>query len=236
MKTLKPNDKRAKIAITLIWIVMGLEILSLLSSYLQANLLNKFLTGETLAIGEGDTNDIREQIIGLLYTIVYIASAVTFIMWFRRAYYNLHQKVTYLSYGEGWAAGAWFVPILNWFRPLQIMNDLYRYTPEFLAKHNINVAGKLKMGILGIWWTLWVGNNIFGNVLFQISRKATGIEDYILVTNLSMISHIIGIPLAILAVKVISDYSKVEPLLFEVENGEMTDSFDIGSSSTLLDD
>jgi hypothetical protein len=236
MNKLKPNGNRAKTAITLIWIVMGVEVLALFSGYFQSDLLNKAASGEVISIDEANANDTREMIIGLLYSLVFIVSAVTFIMWFRRAYYNLHQKVTYLSYDDGWAAGSWFVPILNWFRPLQIMNELYQYTPEFLAKSNIVVKEKLQKWAVGVWWTMWVGNSILGNVTFQLSRRAEEIEDFIFLTNISMIGNIIGIPLALLAIKVISDYSKIEPLLFETEEEVIKDAFNIGSSTTLLDD
>lgn len=236
MNTLRPNETRAKTAIILIWIVLGLEIISLISGYLQSNILYNAESGVFVSMEEAEANDIRETLIGLLYSLTFIVSAVTFIRWFRRAYYNMHQKVTYLSYGEGWAAGGWFVPILNWFRPLQIMNELYQYTPEFLAKSNIVVSQKLTKGILGVWWTLWVGNNILANASFQFSRRAEDIGDYILMNNLSMISNVVGIPLALITIKVIKDYAKMEPLLFQTEEEILTNSFDIGSSTTLLDD
>ncbi len=29
-------------------------------------------------------------------------------------------------YGHGWAIGGWFVPILNFWRPMQVVNDVWR--------------------------------------------------------------------------------------------------------------
>jgi hypothetical protein len=41
MNNLKSNAQRAKIALTLVWIVFGLEILALFSGIVQYNLLQK---------------------------------------------------------------------------------------------------------------------------------------------------------------------------------------------------
>jgi len=46
--------------------------------------------------------------------------------------------------------------------------------------------------------------------------KAETIEELTVATIASMISNIVGIPLAFLAIKVIKDYSRVEPLLNEI--------------------
>ncbi|HZH86358.1 MAG TPA: DUF4328 domain-containing protein [Brumimicrobium sp.] len=236
MNKLRPNRTRAKTAITLIWIVMGIEILSLISGYFQSTLLRNADSGIIISMEEANANDLREVIIGLLYSLAFIISGITFIMWFRRAYFNLHLKVPKLSYGEGWAAGSWFVPILNWFRPFQIMSELYISTQKFLINKEVMQEKVLKKSQLGVWWTLWVINNLLGSIEFQFSRRAEEIEDFIFLTDMSMISNIIGIPLAIITVKVISDYARIEPLLFETEEDLVKNPFNIGSSSTLLDD
>ncbi|MDR0666202.1 MAG: DUF4328 domain-containing protein [Campylobacteraceae bacterium] len=134
MEKLKPNEQRAKKAIILIWIVLILEIVSFISSYMQYDLLQTFANGGYISPEAADANDNREQIIGIFCLIAYIISAVTFIMWFRRAYYNLHQEADSLLYAEGWAAGSWFIPIINLYRPYKIMKELYVKTKELLQK------------------------------------------------------------------------------------------------------
>jgi hypothetical protein len=48
--------------------------------------------------------------------------------------------------------------------------------------------------------------------------------------------NVIGIPLALITIKIIKDYAKVEPLLFKIDDEEKTITPNIGSSTTLLDD
>ena len=86
MKLLRPNNKRAKTAIVLIWIVLGLEIVSIISSYMQYNMLKDILIGVEYTDKELELDDTRERLVGLVYIIAWLSSGITFIMWFRRAY------------------------------------------------------------------------------------------------------------------------------------------------------
>jgi hypothetical protein len=222
MQELKPNEQRAKYAMILIWIMLGLEILSFISGYLQYELLQNAKDGIEISLSKADANELRESIINGVNLVVYIVSVVTFIKWFRRAYFNLHLKVKNLSFTEDSAAKSWFFPILNLYRPFNIMKELYVETKNILTKHEISINQDLSTKYLGVWWTLWIINNILGQFIFRFSLNADTINDLIVGTKASMISNIIGIPLALLAVKVIKDYSEVEPLLREINDEEQT--------------
>jgi len=217
IRVLRPNRQRAQNAITLIWIILGLEIVAFISSYFQYDLLNTILNGGEISMEEADANDTREQIIAIIHLIAHIVSGVVFIKWFRRAYYNLHQVVKYLSYSEESAASAWFMPIIGLYRPYQIMKELYSETKKLLTQHKLDkFARGLSSSLLGLWWTLWIISAILGQVVFRYTVSAEVVDEMITATTMSMVSNIIGIPLAIIAVKVIQSYSSIEPLLNEI--------------------
>ncbi|MFW5851488.1 MAG: DUF4328 domain-containing protein [Bacteroidota bacterium] len=213
-KELKPNTQRAKTAMTLISIVLGLEIVSLVSSGMQYSLLQTLSQGRPVTNAVAEANDLREQTIAIVYMTVYIISGITFIRWFRRAYYNLHQKVTRLSNSEGWAAGSWFVPIVSLYMPYQIMKELYEETKNYISTHGLkNVL--LATRFLGLWWALWIGSNIFGQVIYHMSKGAASLTQLANVTILSIIGSVIGIVLAIVTIRVIKNYADAEGVLFE---------------------
>ena len=214
---LKPNEQRSKTVLSLILIVLILEIFSLISSGLQYNLLRTASTGGEITIEAANANDIREQVIAIVYLIAYIISGITFIMWFRRAYFNLHQKVKHLSFTEGWAAGGWFVPVVNLYRPFQIMKELYTETKKCLVDEDNSIQFELTTNLLGLWWTLWILTGIFGQIIFRLSRNADTIPELITTTTLNLISGVIGVGLAFVTIRVIKDYSKVEGLLIKQE-------------------
>jgi hypothetical protein len=222
MEKLKPNEKRAKTAIMLIWIVLAIEIISLISSYFQFNLLQSAANGQTISMETAAANDVRERIIGLIYIIAYIISAITFIKWFRRAYFNLHQKVYHLSESEGWAAGCWFIPILYLYKPYQLMKELYVETEMLLTRKGLSHIETITTKFLGWWWALWIINNIIGQIIFRASLKAETITELTDLTIANIISDIIVIPLALITVKVIKDYSNVEPMLIDLRDEDET--------------
>lgn len=222
MEKLRPNDQRAKNAITLIWAVLIMEVISLISDYLQYDLLQTVSKGGEISIEAANLNDLREQIIGMFYLIILIISAVTFIQWFRRAYYNLHLKINYLSYDEGWAAGSWFVPFINLFRPYQIMKEIYKETEGLLVRKGIDYHQKLQTNVLGIWWALWLISGTLGQFVFRYANRAETVDELIISTKISMVSDLVGIPLTLIAIKIIKNYASVEPVLRDTFNQEET--------------
>lgn len=102
----------------------------------------------------GYAPDVGESITGLLGEgfrfILLIVLCVTCIMWFRRAYHNPYKiGISYLSYSEGWAAGAWFVPFMNLVRPFTIMKEIWNKTQEVPRNENEPVKDH---AILGLCW------------------------------------------------------------------------------------
>jgi len=234
MKTLRPNVQRSKNAIIFIWIVLVLELILCVSNYFQLNLLQSISDGGYISPSEADANDNRQLIIAVLYTIVVTISAVTFIQWFRRAYFNLHILVKGLSNTEGWAAGAWFVPFLNLFRPYQIMSEMSKKTKELVSKHELNssFSNISSSNIIGIWWALWVISGIGNRISYKLPLDT--VEEMIRSTNFEMYSIIIQLPLALITVKLIKDHSELESLLVNLPNKESTENTNSVLSETEL--
>ncbi len=217
MDDVKSNVTRGMVAQSLIWIVMVVELVSLVSDYFQYVLLQDAVNGNGISANAADANDTRQRMIGIVYLLVYIVSGITFILWFRRAYYNLHTQVALLQHGEGWAAGGWFVPIVSWWRPLQIMREMYVETQHLFTQRVSNYSGNISTVLLGWWWTLWIVEGVMGQISFQLSRHTTTVDDFVTSTTWSMISSVVALPLALITIKIIYDYAKVEHLMFALE-------------------
>ena len=220
MQALKPNVQRSKNAIILIWIALAMNIISLISSYFQYDLLQTAANGGEISIEYATSNDNREQVIGIIQIIVFVVSAITFIQWFRRAYFNLHLRVNHLSHSEGWAAGCWFVPIVNFFRPYQIMKELFQATHLFLKRNEVHTREHFSITTLSLWWTFWIIDRLFGQFVFKYSMKAETLEELTTSTIAQIVGNGIGIVLAIVTVKVIKEYSDLETLMHKVKSRE----------------
>ncbi len=218
INAIKPNLKRAKLAQLFIWIVMSLDIISIFSSYLQYNLLKSLENNEEVTDQMLNSNDTREQIIGIIYLVVFIISAVTFIQWFRRAYYNLNIR-TNCNHSDGWASGSWFVPIISLYRPYQIMKEMWTKTTQLIKSKTSDYTDNSTM-MIGIWWTLWIVSNYIGKYVMKSAFKAETIENFLNSTVGDMTLSIIGIPLAIITVMIIKSYSLKEEKISELEKIE----------------
>lgn len=101
-----------------------------------------------------DANDADSFVLGtqLVYFLVFVVTGAVWAVWFRRARLNaeLFAPGTHRM-GTGWAAGAWFTPVVNLWFPKQIANDIYRAS----APAGPQSAPK---GLLNTWWCLWIGS------------------------------------------------------------------------------
>lgn len=216
MTELRPNTQRAKNAVLLIWIVLILTALSLVSSLMQYDLLNSADPEYGVDFEAAQRNDLRESIIASLSLIALIISVVTFLQWFRRAYYNLHQISDQLKYAEGWAVGSWFVPILNLYRPYRIMRELYYETGRKLFRMGVRMRERNTINYIGWWWALWILTAILGQVQYRYSKFVFNIEGYKDLTLIEISESLFSIPLSLLIIKIIKDYSKMERQLADL--------------------
>lgn len=220
MDILRPNAQRAKTAIVFIYVILGVEIIALISDYFQYDLLESALNGRYISTDTAEANDSRQTFIGFSQFIFLLISGITFIRWFRRAYFNLHLKVDNLLFAEGWAAGSWFVPIICLFRPFQIMKELYNRTDYFLLEKVENYIPNTSNGSLGLWWALWIIVNFVGNISFRTSLGSETVQELLTVTSISMIMSVINIPLCLITIRIIKNYSIKEEIMLMHENAD----------------
>lgn len=92
---LKNNNQRAKNIITIFSILFVLNVIAIISDLLQYSMLNSI---EGFSLEEAESNDSRQRIISIITFGIYILCYIFFVLWFRRAYYNLHQVVKHLEH------------------------------------------------------------------------------------------------------------------------------------------
>jgi hypothetical protein len=182
------------------WILVNL--LSLLSGYWQLGLLHRIEAGDELTQEEVSANDLREAAVSWVAVAVYLATVVAFLMWLHRARKNLEPLGALgAQYSSGWAIGAWFLPILNLFRPYQIAQEIYRGS----GLNHTSSAWHAGPGsaLIGWWWTAWIISGIIDNVSFSLSRKTQEVPALISATSSAMVASVAGIVAALLCIGVV---------------------------------
>jgi hypothetical protein len=89
--------------------------------------------------------------------------AVTFLLWFRRAYGNAAATGHHNRHALGWAIGGWFVPFLNLVRPAEIAGGIWRH-----ARAQTGVVGP----VVGPWWTCFLVANLLERAGISLLDKA----------------------------------------------------------------
>ena len=206
---LKDNAERGKNVIIAFWILFGLTLVSLVSTYFEHNLLVQARTG-TIDTGSANANDLRQRVIGSAEFVARIVVIVLFMIWFRRCYYNVRSLGFNTQYTDGWAVGAWFVPFMNLFAPYQIMKEIWNDT-QAKAQENSPDPRFKSHAILRVWWILWIVSNVAGRFYIRLlfSEKHS-LEDAISTDKVDMILDVLNLVSIILIIEIIDKVRKFE--------------------------
>src|ERR1700754_3506800 len=128
----KPAEFRDSTTLTkalkiLRWVSVALGLVSIVSSLFELKLLNDLQGGLTLAPGEAESNDLRQQIIAIVRFPLLVTTIIVFAVWIHRANRNARALgAVGMRFSPGWAVGWFFVPIANLWKPYQAMKEIWQ--------------------------------------------------------------------------------------------------------------
>lgn len=210
MNPLKNNAQRAQALYIIFVVLLLITVVTILSDFMQANLLKSYIAGNIDA-GAAEANDMRVWAISIVNLVAVICSIVFFIMWFRRAYNNLHLTgEVNLACTEGWAAGAWFVPFLNLVRPCQIMNEIWHKTQDATK----NLLSHKQGALVGWWWGIYLVSNFAANIANQVYNNET-LESMLSGTYAQIVCNFIEIVSIIITILLVKKTAEMEAKLYD---------------------
>lgn len=112
------------------------------------------LVSSTLAFSGAEI----ETLIVLYLLVLFLPLAVLFTAWIYRVYRNLSAfGVSGLKYSPGWAAGCFFVPILNLWRPYMVVEEIWKASDPNV---DVSVASSWQNlpapPLITLWWSLFI--------------------------------------------------------------------------------
>lgn len=154
----------------------------------------------------------------LIRIIMFIINIVFFILWFKRAYYNIHSLYERMEYSVNMAGYCWFIPILNLFVPYYIATEITTKTNR-LFENEENEETRISRTPADIWWSL----NILTAILIVainsfINVQVTSNEDiktYFTGMTLGFVLHLIN---SLGYLNFIFKYSRIEHKLKTYEH------------------
>lgn len=131
----------------------------------------------------------------------FVACGVVFILWFRRARINAevfapdgHSLV------RGWAVWGWLVPVVNLWIPRRVALDIW--SASTTGAH-LGQAPRQSSGLVNAWWTLWVVSTVPTALATWSHAKAEGPAETRQALALTLLSVLLDIAAAVLAVRVV---------------------------------
>jgi len=204
---IRDNSARARQAVISFYSLFFLLLVSSALAVWQYVLLDASIN----SISDPETLTLSDTIVSVTSYVqigVTIVCIVLFIRWFRRAYFNLHRiNPGYPSLGEGWAAGAWFIPFINLVRPLVIMKELWTGIQDRVRPGNDWVY---PLNAVNGWWALWIISSVLDRIAARMYREASDAPSYQTALVTDLISNLLYIAALLLLVYIIRSYHKVE--------------------------
>lgn len=131
--------------------VVGLLIVDALAIYLSLDTYDWILDWMDGGVVDADRAVELEKAgirLDLIYALVSIPVALLFLRWLYRVYDRANAVVP-VEYGRSQVFWSWVIPVLNWFRPYQIVKRCLVILLD-------SVALKKEMRVVRVWWTLWL--------------------------------------------------------------------------------
>jgi|GEM_PF-2080511 len=198
-----------------VYVSLGLMAIVMVARLVTAMDLHSAVTDGGDIVGKYRDYNRWVAIDGLLFLL----SAALFIGWFFQAYKNLRRLgVQNMRYGNGWAIGSWFVPILSLVRPKQMANDIWRG-----SERGVEVSSGWRLvpvpSIVHWWWGLFLlqGALVYwGQTMTQggydklttFGELSSGFSQIKTGTTVDVIGDIAGIAAAVVAILVVSSITE----------------------------
>jgi hypothetical protein len=96
--------------------------------------------------------------LALFHMVVYLVLIFLFSIWVHRA--NLNARALGgkdMRFSPGWAVGWFFVPVMNFFRPFQVLREIWIASDIAQKQNDKNISA-----LLITWWVLCLGTPFYG--------------------------------------------------------------------------
>jgi hypothetical protein len=152
---------RARKTRWLIGLTVAANVLSIVFLVKQRSLLDQ--GAGNISLTDWNANEARIGAVATVELLLFVTAGILFLRWLHLSYRNLRELGTNgLRVTPGWAVGYWFVPVLNVWRPKQILDDLWKATDEKADEWDGAWRHVPPSPLVGGWWALSVIASLVG--------------------------------------------------------------------------
>lgn len=214
----RKNSGRRKALI----IIIAFIVVSILKAISVIIVRNKY--ADYLFKGKNELHEIGfiNSLLSIAYSFIILAFAISFILWFSRAYKNLNRINSPLKFNASITIWAWFIPIANFILPYLTFKDLVVKT-EFEVQKNVqkSIIGNFESKNISIWWwTFIIGNFLpLSSIVFNNGGyNSNTILNFLLI---NIFSNVVLIMSSVYLIIILKEYAKIEDKLYHIPELEL---------------
>jgi len=195
-----PLETRGRIAMICMWLVIfscGASILT--NIFLQDYIIDVYSTPSY------EDEDITGE-------DVILFSFIAFLMWFYRARCNLDRaRLTGFKYTPKWTIISFFIPLVNIYRPLQIMQELWSGSKFLSRTTNAESWQKVQPGkLVSLWWGMTMLTFVMDRVVGYFWRQSDTPGSFLSSLYITILADVVNIVAAYIAIKLIQEVTDLQ--------------------------
>lgn len=204
-----------KITIIALVLLVAVTLAALISDSMQLNMLEDI---ETITVEAAEANDRRVNIVDWTQIVIILISWILVLVWKYRTNKNCHGfGAKDMRFTPGWAVGWHFVPVMNFFRPYQVMQEIWKVSTDPMTWKTQRGSALIKW-----WWFFFLISTVFGKYFAKISiRNAFGeqsIEQLKLITSSGICTNCAFMVSTILTLFIIFEISEKQNNLVQIQH------------------
>lgn len=189
----------ARVAVWLLAVAIVANVAVLVLDVISVGLLSGALDDPRGAIDQIEQRDSLATLAVIVYWATLVPAGIAFMVWMTRAYGNVQALAPDVRrHWVGWAWLGWIIPILNFFRPKQIVNDLWRASSPYFSPPG---------WVLG-WWALWIFAGVVERVLNRL--PAESLEQIRWFDGADAVVRVVVIAAGVLAIRLVRRITELQ--------------------------
>ncbi|MFD4997714.1 protein kinase domain-containing protein [Streptomyces buecherae] len=145
-----------------------------------------------------------------LWFFLSIPMVVLWVIWFRRVYVNAQALAPGRQrFSSGLAAGAWFIPVVQFWFPKQMANDVWTTSAPPTPAGYPPQPGTGR-GLLNTWWVLFLAMLVTNTISFFVFADAETYGEHQTSVAWSVFADVVSIPCAVFAIAVVVRLSALQ--------------------------
>jgi hypothetical protein len=189
----------AKAITTVMGLMVAVELAADVSTCVTIGVMRRVLAQEAVSQAQLAAIDQRAWAFWTASTALSLAATVLFCMFMPRANRNARAFGSPMNFTPGWAAGWFFVPIANLYKPYQAMKEIWQGSD---SDPNTPAVAPAAPGLLKWWWGMYLAENVAGGIV-EMNKLAPDTSGFITLLSVELVCSAMSIAAAVLAAQVV---------------------------------